>query len=190
MYAAARDPYCWPGSDVLANIPGLRDPRALEAYEFALTRERAAQPLPEGRLSLTHYRAIHRHLFQDVYRWAGQFRTVRISKDASTFCYPEHIAAEMARLFATLRASRHLAGLDAVRFAREAAHFLAELNAIHAFREGNGRTQLAFFTLLADRAGQPLRLERLEPADFLAAMVASFAGREDGLAAAISRLID
>jgi cell filamentation protein len=53
--------------------------------------------------------------------------------------------------------------LPANEFAEKAAHFLGELNAIHAFREGNGRTQLTFFALLAHRAGQPLDLEKLDP---------------------------
>lgn len=189
MYAAVPDPYCYPGSTVLVNLPGLRDGAALEAYEFALSRERADQPLPAGRGSVTHYRAIHRHLFQDVYAWAGRYRTVRISKGGSTFCYPEHIAAEMKRLFDDLKARRGLRGLDAAEFAVSAAHFLADLNAIHPFREGNGRSQLVFFALVADRAGHSLRLERLEPAAFLDAMVASFRGREAALATAIPELI-
>jgi len=189
MYSAGPDPYCYPGSTVLVNLAGLRDAGALEAYEFALSRERADQPLPVGRCSLTHYQAIHRHLFQDVYAWAGRFRTVRITKDASTFCYPEHIAAAMARLFAELRLHRCLRGLGDTEFAAASAHFLAELNAIHPFREGNGRSQMVFFALLADRAGHPLRLDRLEPAAFLAAMVASFGGREGDLAEAITDLI-
>ena len=189
MYAAVPDPYCYPGSDVLVNRPGLRDAAALEAYEFALSRERACQPLPTGRASVTHYRAIHHHLFQDVYAWAGRFRTVRISKGASTFCYPEHIPGEMRRLFRGLAALRGLRGLDAADFASISAHFLADLNAIHPFREGNGRSQLVFFAYLADRAGRPLHLERFDPEAFLAAMVASFGGREAALTATIAELI-
>jgi cell filamentation protein len=73
-------------------------------------------------------------------------------------------------------------------FAECAAHFLAELNAIHAFREGNGRAQLTFFALLADRAGQTLDLEKLDPEAMLKAMVASFDGDESGLKAVIEEL--
>ena len=46
-------------------------------------------------------------------------------------------------MFADLTAQDHLSGLDAAAFAEKAAHVLAELNAIHPFREGNGRTQLS-----------------------------------------------
>jgi cell filamentation protein len=73
---------------------------------------------------------------------------------------------------------------------KAAAHFLAELNAIHPFRDGNGRTQLAFLSMLAMAAGHPLRLDRIDPEPFLAAMIASFRGDEAPLAAQIASLLD
>ncbi len=109
--------------------------------------------MPPGQLSVTHYKRLHYHLFQDVYSWAGKFRTVRISKKDSMFCYPENISGEMNILFDKLRQEKHLKSLELKIFAHKAAHFLAELNAIHPFREGNGRTQLAFLTILASQAG-------------------------------------
>jgi len=103
---------------------------------------------------------------------------VRLGKSGSAFCYPEHIAREMQQLFRSLAKKRHLHGLPHAAFASEAASFLTTLNAIHPFREGNGRTQTTFLALLADRAGHPLDLDKLEPHRFLAAMVASFKGNE------------
>jgi len=96
MYQAEPDPYCYPGSTILKNKADLRDEGALEEFESAMTFARAAEPLPAGRFSVSHYRAIHRHLFQDVYSWAGRFRTVRLTKGRSTFCYPEHVAREIS----------------------------------------------------------------------------------------------
>ena len=101
-------------------------------------------------------------MFQDVFDWAGAPRTVRISKQGSAFCFPDYIDAQATKLFSSLKADKYLEELPAKEFAENAAHFLAELNAIHAFREGNGRTQLTFFALLAERAGQPLDLEKLD----------------------------
>ncbi len=95
----------------------------------------------------------------------------------------------MRALFAGLKARRHLRGLTPDEFAEEAASFLATLNAIHPFREGNGRTQMTFLALLADEASHPLDLDQLEPESFLAAMVASFHGASANLAAHIRRLI-
>lgn len=189
MYDSGPDPYCYPGTTVLKNRAGIRDQAALDAFEHEAMLQRAEEPTPAGRLSVTHYRAIHRHLFQDVYPWAGRFRTVRISKGGSMFCYPEHLSAEMHRLFGRLRAKGFLQGHSVERFAAESAHFLAELNAIHPFREGNGRSQLTYLTLLADRAGYPLDLDRLEPQAILAATIASFGGKEEPLAEVIRGLV-
>lgn len=132
---------------------------------------------------------MHRHLFQDVYTWAGRPRTVRLAKDGSVFCYPEHIDRELARVFAGLRARNALRGLSSDGFAAGAAQFLAELNAIHPFREGNGRTQNTFLALLAASAGHPLDLDRLDPDALLAAMIASFNGDERPLTAVLLDLI-
>jgi cell filamentation protein len=188
MYDAVADPYCYPGTTVLINKLGLRDQAQLNAFEAEITLQRAAEPLPAGGLDYAHYRAIHRHLFQDVFAWAGRVRTVRISKDASMFCFPENIDGEMRTLFGNLRGLNFLRGLSPGAFAGHAAHFLSELNAIHPFREGNGRTQLAFLTLLAENAGHPLSLERMNPDAMLAAMVESFHGDEDQLRALIGAL--
>ena len=189
MYDSGPDPYCYPGTTVLKNRLGLRDQAALDAFEAMITAQRAEEALPTGRLGYTHYRAIHRHLFQDVFVWAGKPRTVRIAKGGSMFCFPEHIDAEMKRLFTRLQNKRHLAGLPARDFARHAAHALTDLNAIHCFREGNGRTQLTHFTLLATRAGHPPALDRINPSGMLAAMVRSFQGDRTPLGAAIEALV-
>lgn len=190
MYDATEDPYCYPGTDVLRNRLDLRDPDALSEFEAEMSATRAEEPLPSGRFTVNHYRAVHRHLFQDVYPWAGRFRTVRISKGGSPFCFPEHIEGQMRRLFSGLNSRGNLVGLDEHVFADEAARFLAELNAIHPFREGNGRAQMAFMGLLSDHAGHPLNLGSLEPASFLEAMIASFHGDEAPLAGWISRLME
>lgn len=190
MYRAGRDPYRFPNSTVLKNKAGLTDPAALEEFESAMTFARAEEPLPAGRFSVSHYQAVHRHLFQDVYSWAGKFRTVRIAKSTSTFCYPEHIAREMQRLFAWLKQEQFLKERAPSGFAAGAAHFLAELNAIHAFREGNGRTQFTFLALLAQHAGHPLDLDRLDARAALEAMIESFKGDEEPLGALIQGLIN
>jgi len=186
---AVDDPYCYPGTTILKNKLGLKNQRELDAFESEMSFERSTESLPSGRLSYSHFRAIHRHLFQDVYAWAGKVRMVRISKGESTFCYPEHIDQEMAKLFKALRRTGHLRGTSPQDFAKQAAHFLSELNAIHPFREGNGRTQLTFLTLLADRAGHPLVLERMNPERIMRAVIASFGGQEAPLARMILNLI-
>jgi cell filamentation protein len=188
MYEATEDPYCYPGTTVLKNRLDLRTQAELDEFEAFITTQRADEPLAAGLFDETHYRAVHRHLFADVYDWAGEFRSVRIAKGDSMFCYPENIGREMERLFASLQQERCLRDLDGPTFAERAAHFLAELNAIHPFRDGNGRAQLAFMRLLAKQAGHPIDFTRLDPAAMMQAMIASFGGNEAPLADVVLRL--
>lgn len=67
MYRADRDPYCYEGSAVLKNKAGYRTDKALGDFETVMAFARSLEPLPKGRFSARHYRAVHRHLFQDVY---------------------------------------------------------------------------------------------------------------------------
>jgi cell filamentation protein len=189
MYDAVEDPYCYPGTTVLKNKLKLKTQEELDAFEAEITAQRADEPLPTGKLTYPHYRAIHKHLFQDVYDWAGKVRTVRISKGGSMFCYPESIDREMSKLFGTLAGQKHLKGTTSDEFAMKAAHLLADLNAIHPFREGNGRAQLIFLTLLAETAGHPLAMERLDPDQVMQAMIDSFGGDENPLATLIRGLV-
>lgn len=189
MYEAVADPYCYAGSAVLRNIPGLTTQKALDRFEAVATGRRFLEPMPLGRWGIRHYCAVHRHIFQDVYAWAGRPRTVRVAKGGSMFCYPEHITAEWHRIFGDLKRTGFLRGRDRAGFSAGIAHVLAELNAVHAFRDGNGRAQLAFTALLAAQAGHPLTFARLDPRAFLQAMIASFRGDERPLAAQIAGLL-
>lgn len=173
-YDAFEDPYCYKGTSVLKNKAGLRNAALLEAFELEMTTLRAEEPLPAGRFGPAHYRAVHRYLFQDVYGWAGRYRTVRTSKGGNLFCFPDHIEAQMILLFQQLRTADLSDPPDARTFVRSAAEFLGELNAIHPFREGNGRSQLAFMHLVGLRAGRPFDLTKVRRETFLPAMIASY----------------
>jgi cell filamentation protein len=189
MYDAAADDYCYPGTTVLKNKLDLQDANELADFEAEVSDARADEEVPSGDLDFRHFKAIHRHLFQDVYDWAGETRTVRMSKDSSMFCYPENIESEAKKLFTNLKQNKFLKDLSTETFAEQSAHFLSDLNAIHAFREGNGRTQLSFFLLLADHAGHSIDLEGFDPDAFLDAMIASFKGDERPLATVIKSLV-
>ncbi len=183
------DPYCYEGTSVLKNRLDLRTQDELTEFEHAISSQRAEEPLPDGDLDQRHYCALHHHFYQDVYEWAGELRTVRTAKGGNAFCFPEYIDAHLTKLFEELASARRFRGLDADAFASAAAHFLAELNAIHPFREGNGRTQLTFLKLLADEAGHAIDLRRLDPPATLQAMIASFSGDEKPLTRLIRQLM-
>lgn len=187
-YDAFDDPYSYKGTTVLKNRLRTKDPLILESFELEMTTLRADEPLPDGRFNPSHYRAIHRHIFQDVYSWAGRYRTVRTAKGGNLFCIPEHIPKQMETLFDSLKTSNYLATAEFDTFVAGAANFLADLNAIHPFREGNGRAQLAFMHLLAENAGHPLDFGLVDPPNFLKAMVVSFTGKNKMLAHALKQL--
>ena len=176
-YDAFDDPYCYPGTGCLRNKLGIQDAESLQAFELEMSTLRAEEPLPLGRLGPTHYRRVHRHLFQDVYHWAGCYRTVGTSKGGNMFCVPELIATQATQVFRRLSAPAFQHGSNREACVGAAAEFLGDLNALHPFREGNGRAQLSLMHLVALRAGHRLAHEKLEREPFLAAMIASFAGR-------------
>lgn len=114
---------------------------------------------------------------------------MRTAKDGNWFCFPENIPGEFDRIFRWLKAEGFLRGLPPERFASRGAYFLSELNALHLFREGNGRTQNAFFALVAAEVGHPIDFDKLDPTTFLDAMVHSFDGDTIRLEAQILQII-
>ncbi|MCV3765193.1 Fic/DOC family protein [Rhizobium sp. TRM95796] len=189
VYTAEPDPLCYTGTTVLKNKMGLRRQDDLDEFELAMFLTRADEDWPSGDLDYGHYKALHRHLFQDVYQWAGKPRTIRIGKGGNWFCYPEYIDREMLRIFSALAASDHLVGLAPQEFAEKAPHVLAEINAVHPFREGNGRTQLAFLSLLAENAGMSFDDDVLVQDRVIQAMIDSFSGDEKPLAKLIRAIV-
>ena len=173
-YGAFEDPYCYSGTTVLRNLLDIRDQAELSAFEVEISTLRAEEPLPAGSFDSTHYRAVRHHLFQDVYEWAGQYRTVRISKGRNSFCYPEHIPGQMEMLFERIRGGEAFDVIGKEDFLNEITSFLSDLNAIHPFREGNGRTQLAFAGLVGSSFSHPFHLEKLNRDTYLPAIITSF----------------
>lgn len=185
-YEAQEDPLCYPGTHVLRNKAGLTDQDLLDQFEHLMFLSRAEEPIPPGDLDYDHYKAIHHHFFQDVYDWAGETRTIRTGKGGNWFCYPENIDKEMMRLFSELQHEAYLSSVDSIeQFADRASYFIAEINAVHPFREGNGRCQLTLLNILIELAGFEMHEERIDPAAFMSAMVTSFSGNTDSLHSAI-----
>jgi cell filamentation protein, protein adenylyltransferase len=141
---------------VLRNKLDIRDAEQLKQVEAALSALRIlelhAHPLTRH-FDLDHLKAIHAFIFQDLYTWAGELRQVDIIKDASRFAHFAFLESQADTLFASLAQEHHLQGLSLEQFATRAAYYLGELNALHPFREGNGRTQRLFISALAREAG-------------------------------------
>jgi cell filamentation protein len=158
------DPYTDPATGVLRNRLGITDPARLRQAEaglsYAALAELAIRGLPGG-YDLDHLRGFHREIFGDLYPGAGEIRTLSIAR-TDLFCLPQHIESYAHEIFTSLAVEQHLRGLDRETFVDRLTHYLAEVNALHPFREGNGRTQRAFFRQLSRQAGWRLDWSTLD----------------------------
>ena len=156
------DPYTYPGTDVLRNILDIRDAQQLAAFEGNATTARLieldATPL-EGPFDTANLKDIHQYIFQDVYDWAGELRTVNISKGGHLFGAYAFIESALSELLRKLPSERYLKGCNPKTFSTRAGFYMGEMNAIHPFRDGNGRAQREFIRELAIQAGFIVRLE-------------------------------
>jgi cell filamentation protein len=172
----ASDPYVYPGTYVLRNRLGITDPVFLDKQERSLVVLRSRRGVPRGAFDLIHLRAIHRHLFQDIYDWAGEVRTVEISKGEQQFQFRQYIETGMADVHRRLVRGRFLRGLATADFAVQSAVIMGDINYVHPFREGNGRTQLQYLKQLAGAAGHRLDLARIDGGRWIEASIVSHAG--------------
>jgi len=160
--------YCYPPDfSVLRNKLGLRDETALDQAERLLVTQRIYEPVPGGDFDLDHLRAIHRHLFQDIYVWAGELRTVEIAKGGTQFQPMRFIEMGIADVHRRLSEQNFLTDLNQADFAEGAGRIIGDINHAHPFREGNGRTQLLYLRQLAENAGHQVVLTRIIADDWI-----------------------
>src|SRR3546814_6100669 len=108
------------------------------------------------------YRFLHKHLFQDLYEWAGQDRTDNIGKQGSLFAHAHYIANGLNAMFKELGEKNNFRGLKREEFFDHLGHHMNELNAVHPFREGNGRTMRLHAAQIAREAGHPIRIASID----------------------------
>ena len=181
----ADDTYCYPGTDVLRNKAEITNAEDLDTYEGELSTLRSIEILESpiaGQFDLAHLQRIHLALFQDVYDWAGKIRIVDISRGNSRFANVRFIESAANDIFNKLARENRLKGLDADSLSKRLAHYLSEINALHPFREGNGRVQRIFISQLSQSAGYQLDYSDLEQEQIYRAMEIAFNGDESILA--------
>ncbi len=169
--------YCYPPDySVLRNKLNIRDAAMLEVLERQVVAMRVVGPVPTGDFDLAHLTAIHRHLFQDIHAWAGEIRTVEISKGESWFQPTRYISTGMADIHHRIVSAGYFRGSGPGEFAEGAGPVMGDLNHVHPFREGNGRTQLQFLRQLAAHSGHDIDLAQIDSAAWLDASRRSNAG--------------
>jgi cell filamentation protein len=197
--------YTLPDGFTLKNKFGETDEGKLAVLEADAVRRRLfeleLEPPAAGDFDAEHLKAIHGHLFQDAYEWAGHTRDERVTlsdgtiatepilskADGQPFLAGPAIPAALDDIGAKLRESNNLRGLSREEFAERAADVMIELNNVHPFREGNGRTQRTFIRELAKEAGHSLDFSVISQERMIQA---SIAAHEQGDPSTMRRMFD
>ncbi|MDZ5712845.1 Fic/DOC family protein [Jeotgalibacillus haloalkalitolerans] len=155
------------------NLLGVTDEEALmeaEAVTFSLrAAEFVRKQYKVSSFDIQSFKDLHRHFFQDIYPFAGQFRTVQLMKGNTRFCQAQFLDSYAARIFEALAAEKDWTSLE--HAAERLAYFKSELNMLHPFREGNGRTIRSFLHEYAWSKGIEWQYDQLDRTEYINAMI-------------------
>ena len=187
------DESCYPGTTVLINKLGIKNQAHLDESETLIVGVKSLQyeltPFPEE-LNFNHYKRLHKLLFDELYEFSGQLRTIDMSKQHTHFC-PVHDVEDLAgRIFSRLAYMNYFRGLKREVFVRELADLYASINYLHPFREGNGRTQRLYFRQLAYRAGYKLNFASLDSDRMMLATIHAASGIQDSLIQIFDEIVE
>lgn len=168
--------YCYKGTDILVNKLDIKNKELLKEYERQIVAikllELEKQPI-DNSFDIKHFSNIHTFLFEDIYEFAGCFRNEDIAKDNFKFARWEYIEDELINLLEKLKKENYLKGLDKKTIANKLAYYIAELNVLHPFREGNGRTIREFIRQLAKHNGYYSNFNLVSAEEMLLASIKS-----------------
>ena len=178
LYEARNSIYCYENTDVLKNKLNIKDKQKLYNYERKIVLAKLyilRQKQIIGEFDIYHLINIHKFLFEDIYDFAGLFRSENIAKGNFRFAEWEYIEQELLKLLNKLKDEKYLIGLSKEKLSQKLAYYMAELNVLHPFREGNGRAIREFIRELAYKNGYELDLTKTTPKNMLAACIQSVA---------------
>lgn len=176
MYEARNSIYCYEGTNTLVNKLNIKDSKLLEEYEKATVALKLLSLQKQGisgNFDITHFSNIHKFLFDEIYLFAGLFRAENIAKDNFRFAEWEYIENELIKLLDKLKEENYLQNLDKHTLAEKLAYYIAELNVLHPFREGNGRTTREFIRQLALKNNYYLNFNSVSSSELLNASIKS-----------------
>jgi len=192
-YNSNPDPYIDVETGTLKNLLGIASEEELEEAEADITYAAIAS-MPEesalGEFNLEHIQNIHWELFNTIYDWAGEIRTVEISKGSTRFANADMVKQAAATLFRGLHDEDLLRQLPRDQYVQRLVHYYSEINVLHPFREGNGRTQRTFFSQLAAAEGYHFAWERIDTDKNIRACIAAYDGDEAPLAEMLDELLE
>lgn len=175
---------CYEGTSCLINKFGIKDEVILKELETTITlnkiTEYSLNPLFYS-FDVQHYKSIHRYLFGDIYDWAGEYRTVDMSKKGTIFAEAENVENLMSNCFKRLNDKNLFQGLKFDDFIDDFVDFYCVTNMIHPFREGNGRTQRVFLTQFINKNGYDIDFFEIDTDELMIATIQSANGVTDYL---------
>lgn len=192
-YSSIPDPYIDTETGVLKNLLNISSNEELENAEADITAAAIASIADQsalGNFDLDHLKNIHWELFNTIYSWAGEIRTVEIAKENTRFANSDAVVRAAKQLFDELHAENLLKGLPREQYAGRLAHYYSEVNILHPFREGNGRAERVFFSQLVAETEYRLAWERLDADENLRACIAAYGGDESLLTAMLDGLLE
>lgn len=172
LYEARNSIYCYPGTNILVNKLNIHDNKTLKQAEEKIVATKLfvlRQNKMIGNFDVNHFMNIHKFLFEDIYPFAGKLRTENIAKDFFSFAEWEYIEPELKKLLEKLNKENNLNGKKREEIVKETTYYLSELNVLHPFREGNGRTIREFIRELLYVNGYLFDLQKINSKDFLEA---------------------
>lgn len=143
--------YCYPNTSILINKLNIKDDKVLFEMERKLVSLRIDELIDKplkGNFDFDYLKSIHKFLFQDIYKWAGIPRTCAIAKN-NLFCLPEYIGSYASDVFNNLSKEKYYINYDYDIKLNKLVDLFSDINALHPFREGNGRSQREFIEALA-----------------------------------------
>ena len=176
VYTTTQSIYCYPDSNILKNKLNIRDNKLLKTAEEEITLIKQMELLKnpiKGNFSKAHLMNIHKFIFEDIYSFAGKIRREQISKADTMFYPPNLIDRELDKVFAKIKEKNMLRETDEEKIFDNLAYVMAELNIIHPFREGNGRSIREFIRLMAKRMGYDLNWGNVDKEELLEASILS-----------------
>ena len=176
VYTTTQSIYCYPDSNVLKNKLNIRDNKLLKTAEEEITLIKQMELLKnpiKGNFSKSHLMNIHKFIFEDIYSFAGKIRREQISKADTMFYPPNLIDRELDKVFAKIKEKNMIKETDEEKVFDNLAYVMAELNIIHPFREGNGRSIREFIRLMAKRMGYDLNWGNVDKEELLEASILS-----------------
>lgn len=175
---------CYRGTTCLINKFNIRDEKKLSVLESDITLAKSAllENMPVWLpMDFEYYKSIHKFLFEDIYSWAGELRTVDISKKGTSFCAVNQLEELCENCFTRLVAENYFKGLSKQEFVNEIVDFYNTLNILHPFREGNGRTQRIFISKLIALNGYEFDFANIDKDELMTATIKSANGVNDFL---------